>query len=272
MTQITAAEMVAVAKEQVGYIEPSNGRTKFGTWYGDEVNSSAYDAAAWCDMFICWCASLAGWRKGGKQGKANAIKQVGGLHAYTPSHAGFFAQRSRFNNVPYVGSLVFFDWAGSKRLNAIDHIGLVIGSTGREVITIEGNTLKGSRPGVHKRYRDRATIAGFAHPYYVKAASTAASAGNSAPKGKTPKFPLSSGHYFGTRNGSGSHNGTTASDVPKIKQLQERLNDVGYKLTLDGEYGPKTAAAVKDFQRDAHLAVDGLAGTDTWTALWTTTP
>lgn len=270
--QITAAEIVAIAAEELGYVEPSTGTTKYGKWYGDQVGNSVYDDAPWCDMFVCWCASLAGWRKDGKDGKAQALKQVG-QYAYTPHHAGHFAQKSRFNSTPYVGSLAFFDWGGSRRLGNIDHIGLVVGSTkSGEVITIEGNTTQGGRPGVHKRYRNRGTIVGFAHPYYVKASSSAAKP-PAAVKSKAPKFPLSAGHWFGLSSAvPGAHSGKTAADKPKVKELQERLDKLGYKLTADGEFGAKTLAAVKSFQRDAHLAADGMAGPATWTALWTTTP
>lgn len=270
---ITAADIVAIAKEELGYVEPAGGVTKYGKWYGDQVGNSVYDDAAWCDMFVCWCASLAGWRKNGKDGKDNALKQVG-LFAYTPHHAGHFARKSRFNSTPYVGSLAFFDWGGSKRLQAIDHIGLVIGTTSAgEIVTIEGNTLKNGRPGVHKRYRSRNTIVGFAHPYYVKTGSSAAKPPVAKPKPKTPKFPLPAGHWFGLASAvPAAHNGSVAADRPKVKELQERLNAFGYKLAVDGRFGAKTAAAVKDFQRDAGITVDGMAGSDTWTALWSTTP
>jgi peptidoglycan hydrolase-like protein with peptidoglycan-binding domain len=36
---------------------------------------------------------------------------------------------------------------------------------------------------------------------------------------------------------------------------------------IDGIFGPVTKAAVEEFQGDAHLAVDGIAGPTTWGAL-----
>lgn len=36
---------------------------------------------------------------------------------------------------------------------------------------------------------------------------------------------------------------------------------------IDGTFGPVTKSAVEEFQRDAHLAVDGIVGPATWGAL-----
>jgi hypothetical protein len=54
-----------------------------------------------------------------------------------------------------------------------------------------------------------------------------------------------------------------------VKWVQERLNSHGTspKLTTDSEYGTKTAAAVRAFQKKQHLTVDAIVGEDTWNAL-----
>lgn len=61
------------------------------------------------------------------------------------------------------------------------------------------------------------------------------------------------------------------SDGPTVERLQSMLNFVGGKDTLavDGIFGPKTEAAVKQFQDNDDLAVDGIVGRETWTALLT---
>lgn len=61
--------------------------------------------------------------------------------------------------------------------------------------------------------------------------------------------------------------GMTGEDV---RRLQQRLTELGYELPkygADGEYGGETVAAVKAFQRDLGLTVDGIAGKVTRAAL-----
>jgi len=56
-----------------------------------------------------------------------------------------------------------------------------------------------------------------------------------------------------------------------VKQLQEQLNAAGYNLDVDGSYGPKTRAAVKDYQAKNNLQVDGIVGPQTSGSLSQTT-
>lgn len=60
-----------------------------------------------------------------------------------------------------------------------------------------------------------------------------------------------------------------------IANLQTRLKDLGFfpaEVNVSGYYGPITAEAVKAFQRSQSLAVDGIAGPATQTALAATQP
>ena len=53
-----------------------------------------------------------------------------------------------------------------------------------------------------------------------------------------------------------------------VTELQTLLKNNGYTdLAVDGDFGPKTQAAVKDYQQNNGLAVDGIVGTNTWGAL-----
>lgn len=46
--------------------------------------------------------------------------------------------------------------------------------------------------------------------------------------------------------------------------LQELLRQAGHTVKIDGEFGPGTEAAVRKFQRENGLVVDGVVGPKTW--------
>jgi len=51
---------------------------------------------------------------------------------------------------------------------------------------------------------------------------------------------------------------------PSVKVLQRALASLGFSTgTVDGDYGPATEDAVKQFQRSAGLADDGIVGSET---------
>lgn len=54
-----------------------------------------------------------------------------------------------------------------------------------------------------------------------------------------------------------------------VKTLQTELCRTGFQLTTDGDFGAATCAAVKSFQQSHGLQADGIAGYDTWEALFT---
>lgn len=54
---------------------------------------------------------------------------------------------------------------------------------------------------------------------------------------------------------------------PQVELLQRALTDAGHRLEPDGQFGPATERAVRAFQRQASLVVDGLAGPKTLAAL-----
>jgi peptidoglycan hydrolase-like protein with peptidoglycan-binding domain len=53
----------------------------------------------------------------------------------------------------------------------------------------------------------------------------------------------------------------------RVVQLQTALIGLGYPIAADGRYGPRTQAAVRDFQARNGLEVDGIAGPQTQAAL-----
>ena len=55
-----------------------------------------------------------------------------------------------------------------------------------------------------------------------------------------------------------------------VRFAQKRLIEMGYSLPIygaDGDYGDETIAAVKAFQKDKHIVIDGKIGRITWAKL-----
>jgi peptidoglycan hydrolase-like protein with peptidoglycan-binding domain len=71
-----------------------------------------------------------------------------------------------------------------------------------------------------------------------------------APAGDTISTPLSHG-----------------SVGPDVVVLQERLAQLGYDVPVDGNFGVDTDAAVRAFQSDQGLTVDGVVGPETGSEL-----
>ena len=50
-----------------------------------------------------------------------------------------------------------------------------------------------------------------------------------------------------------------------VRRAQKRMSLVGFDVGgVDGRYGPKTEAAVKDLQQRSQVTVDGVVGPQTW--------
>ncbi len=61
---------------------------------------------------------------------------------------------------------------------------------------------------------------------------------------------------------------TVASAIPSAQEIQAALKNAGfYEGAIDGNIGPKTKQAIKDFQFKNNLVVDGKVGSKTWRKL-----
>lgn len=63
------------------------------------------------------------------------------------------------------------------------------------------------------------------------------------------------------------YRGNTAAWPESVRSLQYLLNAHGAGLAVDGVFGARTEAAVRAFQRDHALVVDGVVGEQTWSAV-----
>lgn len=78
---------------------------------------------------------------------------------------------------------------------------------------------------------------------------------------------------FSSQNVDGLNGPNTLAGCPTVKKgasgnitrlIQERLNSVGFNLSIDGIFGDKTYNAIKLFQKNRNLVQDGIVGQNTW--------
>ncbi len=96
----------------------------------------------------------------------------------------------------------------------------------------------------------------------ILTAGNGSSANAPAPPAPAPPAPTSDATpYPGTPLSKGSTGAAVLS-------LQQRLRDLGFGLTVDGNFGPGTERSVKAFQQKQGLQSDGKVGPRTWAAIF----
>lgn len=111
-------QIVTVALSQVGNV----GGEPYWSWYGFGSR------VEWCACFVSWC-----YNQAGKSEPRFAGCQSQGV-PWFQSH-GQWGGRGYANIAP--GDAIFFDWDLD---GSADHVGIVIGTDGSRVYTVEGNS------------------------------------------------------------------------------------------------------------------------------------
>jgi hypothetical protein len=249
----TRALLLEVIQKEIGTIEgPKDNETKYGAF-------TKANFLPWCGSFVMWSANQAGVKV------PNTV--------YTPAGVDGFKKLGKWvpvkGNKPQAGWVVYFDFPGGRD---IDHVGWILKDNGDGTcITIEGNTTADGKKGSQsnggecvKKVRAYGPnkkglpvfIAGYGAVDYpdadlpavktleekkVALAEVAKSQGVEVPPVKlfTP--------YKKGSKGQG------------VKNIQELL-----KLTADGDFGPGTETAVKNFQKKESLPVTGIVDEETF--------
>ena len=89
------------------------------------------------------------------------------------------------------------------------------------------------------------------------------------PKPTAPAFPLPRGHWYGVESRDRrNHSGYHAKDRPGIKQWQAQMKKRGWRIRVDGYFGPASEKVARQFQAEKGIRVDGAVGAQTWAAAW----
>lgn len=142
------SDIVKIALAQDGYKTNSENHTAYNIWYyGSDT------PAAWCAIFVSWCANQAGVSTG-------TIPKM----AYVPSITAWYQSKGRFNaksKMPNKGDLIIY--SGSCHIGIVTDVDKSTGVIG----TMEGNT--GADQALHRaRYLNwnSSRIKGYCQPAY----------------------------------------------------------------------------------------------------------
>ena len=223
-------QLLSVAREELGYTEDANNRTKYGAWAGDPY-------AAWCAEFVCWCVDQTDVRFG-----TELLDVI--YPNYTGQNTGrdWLVRRGRFlfrkancpgwgyqwlkgaterlekdEFIPRSGDLVFFTYSDA---GDTEHVALVEYCARDAQGKVLVHVIEGNNPAAVQRnsYRlDNSQILGFGVCEDII--------------GTTMRF---------------------GNKGDKVLALQQDLNFLGLleERNVTGEFGSNTRAAVSAYQRE----------------------
>ena len=147
------------------------------------------------------------------------------------------------------GDIIYYDWDRLGDSRPADHVGIVEKVAGNTLTVIEGNN--GNFPNDRVRRREinsgSSLIFGYARPKYpVKSSANSSDVNISLPT---------------VRKGNTGN---------AVKILQAFLVAYEYNIGIsgiDGEFGFDTESAVRQFQKNSKIEVDGIVGKNTWSEL-----
>ena len=155
---------------------------------------------------------------------------------------------------PKKGWAILYDWQDSGAgddTGSPDHIGLVYDIDDKWIYVIEGNKGEASVCGKRAIQINGRFIRGFVAPKYSTA--VAATTAKKTAKAYTPSTP-----YTGKLPAKTVRKGSKGADVKAVQTFLNWAIKAGLKV--DGSCGSKTTNAIKKFQKQYKLKVDGVFG------------
>lgn len=239
------------------------------------------EMGTWMSTDYAWCAasvSVWGWRAG--------LTKIYYPSASCNRMIDLYRKHGRWveddNYTPKIADLIMYDWDDSGRgdnKGEADHVGLIISVANGFITVIEGNkhNAVGTRTlSIGDRY-----IRGFCCPDFKSVAD---------PEEGNRRVDWAKALQTALNVSYDLHLAVDGYIGPKTKQaidhhylwytgrykpivnahvswFQSALNALGADLEVDGSFGPATEQALKRFQQNVGIDVDGYAGVQTHTAL-----
>lgn len=227
-------------EKYLGYKEnpPNSNRNFFGAFLKN-------DGVPWCGAFVSCMYIFSG-------SPLNTEYKWGFLYCPT----GAVKMKNKGWLIPSTeaqpGDIVFYNWKGNKSLSMSEHTGIVSSKVKNNYFTAyEGNTsLSDNSNGgeVMNRSRSLNSVTGIFRPKL-----------DITPVKISKAPPYNNVIYILT---------SPVKVSEHVKTFQNQLLKLGYKINTDGAFNKTTYDALKKFQKDKGLVVDGALGPMSWNAAW----
>lgn len=229
-------KILDIARGEIGVTENPSGsnKVKYNDAYGGGPK-------AWCCVYIWWLF---------REAEASKLFYGGDKTAYVPTLLSFHKKAGQAVTKDYQpGDVIFFDFNSN---GVADHVGLCESWDGKNITTIDGNTGEGSEANggaVMRRTRSAKYIVGAFRPDWDVVT-------DAEPADPVPVYSIDLPLL---KKGSADES---------VRALQMLLTGRGYSTNgADGKFGSNTDTALRRFQRENGLTVDGRCGPKTWSAL-----
>jgi hypothetical protein len=239
-------------RSQIGYHEgPDNftkyadipGMTEWLGWYAQNQQ--------WCDlsfdagMLVCF-------------GLENASKMtyqpIGACSALCRQSAQYYKDNGAWYTTPQPGDQIFFDYG-----NGINHTGVVEEVKSGIVQTIEGNTSDMVARRIYSLVNP--SISGYGRVDWSVVADME--------PGETHEDPPPPTSQYHSYTYNVQTNLLKKGDYgPQVANMQILLNAHGFECEPDGKFGDETFAALKEFQTEAGIEIDGEWGGESFKTMW----
>lgn len=229
-----ADQVIDIELREIGYKESPDGWTKYGQWYADNIaHNPAFAYGDWCVMFQTWAMIQAGvpdWPRTSPAGS-----EVTTLMHWLDDRG----YRTPADDMPQPGDIVLYSWHEDP--DDVDHVGLVYKVSGEDPDLAMLDVVEGNKSDAVMTRRIAYRDGKVARTYRLPCMSM-------------PAFPLLS---FMLRRGDEGY---------VVELLQAALIYRGYDIYggVDGVFGSHTENALKRYQDDVGIEVDGKAGTETF--------
>ena len=292
----TASKVLEIALNEVGYLEKrSNSQLDSKTANAGSANYTKFardldaitgfyngkkNGYAWCDVFVDWCFVQAFGVDAAKELLCQPDKSYGAGCLYS---ARYYKNKGQFHSKnPKPGDQIFF-WNSSK--TDVAHTGLVYKVDASYVYTVEGNTSSASgvvaNGGAVEKKKYKLTynrLYGYGRPAYDAESGVPEKAENTTvaykPTVKEWQLAAIADGYEFPKYGADGEWGAECVSVARKAVVKKRAVYTNKNLTklvqrvvgvdVDGKCGKETDAAIRVYQHQHGLTVDGVAGLDTY--------